>query len=128
MKSITDISTLKKYKIILEEFNISRTKKLTAYDDVLKDKLNLSVRQIDRLLSELADEFDNIVLVGGTKKKVYHLVRSIDLFVEAFDKSDEIGWLFNMAHDGDPEVFKELEKFTSESKHVYKFKNTPLRI
>jgi uncharacterized protein (DUF2267 family) len=122
---MADISTLKKYKIILEEFNTTSTKKLTAYDEVLKDRLQLSSRQIDRLLSELADEFDNIVLVDGAKKKTYHLVKPIDLFVEAFDKSDEIGWLFNMAHDGDPEVFKELESFTSESKHIYKFKNTP---
>jgi hypothetical protein len=122
---MADVSTLKKYKIILEEFNNSSTKKLTAYDNALKERLKLSPRQIDRLLAELADEFDNIVLLDGTRKKIYHLVRPIDLFVEAFDKSDEIGWLFSMAHDGDPEVFKELEEFTSESKHIYKFKNTP---
>ena len=30
-----------------------------------------------------------------------------------------------MAYDGDPEVFKKLEQFTSQSKHVYKFQNTP---
>ena len=122
---MANISTLKKYKIILEEFNSKLDKKLTGYDDVLKDRLELSPKQIDRLLQELSDEFDNIVLLVGTKKKTYHLVKPIDIFVEAFDNSDEIGWLFNMAHDGDPEVFKELEQFTSQSKHIYKFKNTP---
>ena len=81
---MADVSTLKKYKIILEEFNNAPTKKLTAYDEALKERLNLSPRQIDRLLVELADEFDNIVLVDGTRKKIYHLVRPIDLFVEAF--------------------------------------------
>jgi predicted DNA-binding transcriptional regulator YafY len=30
-----------------------------------------------------------------------------------------------MAHEGDPEVFKELEQFTNSSQHIYKFKNTP---
>jgi len=118
-------STLQKYKIILEEFNAKQDKKLTGYDEILKDRLGLSPKQIDRLLRELSDEFDNIVILEGTKRRTYHLLRPIDLFVEAFDKSDEIGWLFNMAHDGDPEVFKELEQFTSESKHIYKFKNTP---
>lgn len=118
-------STLRKYKIILEEFNNKLDKKLTAYDEILKDRLELSPKQIDRLLKELSEEFDNISIVEGTKKKTYHLIKPIDLFVEAFDKSDEIGWLFNMAHDGNPEVFKELEQFTNESKHIYKFKNTP---
>ena len=122
---MANISTLKKYKIILEEFNNKLDKKLTGYDEALKDRLELSPKQIDRLLQELSDEFDNIVIVDGTKRKTYHLVKPIDLFVEAFDNSDEIGWLFNMAHEGDPEVFKELEQFTSQSQHTYKFKNTP---
>lgn len=122
---MADISTIRKYKIILEEFNNKQDKKLTGYDEVLRDRLSLSPKQIDRLLQELSEEFDNIVPLKGTRRKTYHLVKPIDLFVEAFDKSDEIGWLFNMAHDGDPEVFKELEQFTNESKHIYKFKNTP---
>ena len=116
---MANISTLQKYKIILEAFNNSLDKKLTAYDEVLEDRLGLSPKQIDRLLKELSDEFDNITILNNTKRKTYHLLKPIDLFVEAFDKSDEIGWLFNMAHDGDPEVFKELEKFTNESKHIY---------
>jgi len=122
---MSNISTLKKYKIILEEFNSKLYKQLTAYDENLRDRLELSPKQIYRLLKELSDEFDNIVLVDGTKKKTYHLIKPIDLFVEAFDNSDEIGWLFNMAHEGDPEIFKELEQFTNKSKHIYKFKNTP---
>jgi hypothetical protein len=120
-----NISTLKKYKIIIEEFENSQTKQLTAYDEVLRDRLELSPKQIDRLIRELMDEFDSIVLVDGNRKRTYQLIKPIDLFVEAFDKSEDIGWLFNMAHDGDPEVFKELEEFTNESKHIYKFQNTP---
>jgi hypothetical protein len=122
---MADISTIKKYKIILEEFEKRLDKTLTGYDEVLKEQLNLSPKQIDRLIEELSDEFDNIIRIEGTKKKTYKLVKPIDLFIEAFDKADEIGWIFNMAHDGDPEVFKELEQFTNESKHIYKFKNTP---
>ena len=120
-----NISTIKKYKIILEEFEQSVNKKISAYDAILKERLKLSSRQIDRLLEELMNEFDSIVIEKENKKKIYHLIKPIDLFVEAFDKSEEIGWLFNMAQEGDPEVFKELEQFTNNSKHIYKFKNTP---
>ena len=45
--------------------------------------------------------------------ETYKLIKSIDLFVEAFDKSEEIGWLFNMANDADPDIFKELENYTT---------------
>jgi len=116
-------SSLHKYKIILEELNKKR--KLTAYDEDLKEKLNLSPKQIGRILEELRNEFDNIQLEQNKKKKTYKLVKKIDIFLEAFNKHQEIGWLFNMAHEGDPELFKELEQFTQKDKHIYKFKNTP---
>lgn len=122
---MSDITTLKKYKVILEEFDRKQDKMLTAYDEILKERLSLSPKQIDRLIKELMDEFDNIIEIEGTRRKTYKLLKPIDLFVEAFDKSEEIAWLFNMVHDGDPEVFKKLEQFTNKSKHIYQFKNTP---
>lgn len=30
-----------------------------------------------------------------------------------------------MAHDADPDIFKELEQFTNENKKIYKFQNSP---
>jgi len=122
---MSEISTLKKYKIILEEFENKQNKMLTAYDQVLIDKLDLSPKQIDRLIKELSFEFNNIIEIKGTKKKTYKLTKPIDLFVEAFDKSEEIGWFFNMAHDADPDIFRKLEQFTNENKNIYKFQNTP---
>ncbi|WP_121628751.1 WYL domain-containing protein [Poseidonibacter antarcticus] len=122
---MADISTLKKYKIILEEFEKREDKKLTGYDEVLSDILNLSPKQIDRLIKELSEEFDNIIEVNGTRRKTYQLIKPIDLFVETFDKSEEIGWFFNMAQDADPDIFKELEQFTNENKNIYKFQNSP---
>ena len=116
------MATLKKYKIILEELNKKR--KLTAYDEDLKEKLNLTPKQIGRILEELRNEFDNIQL-EKSKKKTYKLVKKIDIFLEGLNNYQEIGWLFNMAHEGDPELFKELEQFTKKDKHIYKFKNTP---
>lgn len=122
---MAEISTLRKYKIILEEFEKKEDSLLTGYDEVLKDRLNLSPKQIDRLIEELSLEFDNIIRVKGSRKKTYKLLKPIDLFVEAFDKSDEIGWFFNMAQEADPDIFKELEQFTNDNKKLYKFQNSP---
>lgn len=122
---MAETSTLKKYKIILEEFEKRDEGILTGYDEVLKERLELSSKQIDRLIKELSNEFDNIIELEKTRKKTYKLIKPIDLFVEAFDKSEEIGWFFNMAHDADPEIFKELEQFTNDNKNIYKFQNSP---
>lgn len=124
-KDKLELSTLKKYKIIIEEFEKRKDKCLTGYDETLKIRLGLSPKQIDRLIKELSSEFDNIIEVENTRKKTYRLIKPIDLFVEAFDKSEEIGWLFNMANDADPDIFKELENYTNENKSIYKFQNTP---
>ncbi|MCT7464898.1 WYL domain-containing protein [Aliarcobacter cryaerophilus] len=122
---MAELSTLKKYKIIIEEFDKREDKCLTGYDEILINKLSLGPKQIDRLIKELSIEFDNIVEIGNKKKKTYKLIKPIDLFVEAFDKSEEIGWLFNMANDADPNIFKQLEKYTNQNKTIYKFQNSP---
>jgi len=110
---------------ILEEINKRIDKTITAYDEILIDKLQLGTKQLGRLLDKVESEFDNITLLENTKKKTYKLIKPIDLFVEAFENSNDIGWFFNMAHDADPEIFKELEQFTNTQKHIYKFKNSP---
>jgi len=122
---MSDMPTIKKYMFILEEINKRMDKTITAYDEILIDKLQLSTKQLGRLLDRLESEFDNIILLENTKKKTYKLIKPIDLFVEAFENSNDIGWFFNMAHDADPEIFKELEQFTNTQKHIYKFKNSP---
>lgn len=122
---MSELSTLKKYKIIIEEFEKAPDKCLTGYDANLRNKLALSPKQIDRLIKELSVEFDNIIEVEKTRKKTYKLIKPIDLFIEAFDKSEEIGWLFNMANDADPEIFKQLEEYTNQNKSIYQFQNSP---
>lgn len=122
---MAELSTLKKYKIIIEEFEKRQDKCLTGYDEILRNKLGLSPKQIDRLIKELSVEFDNIIEVENTRKKTYKLIKPIDLFIEAFDKSEEIGWLFNMANDADPDIFKQLEEYTNQNKSIYKFQNSP---
>lgn len=118
-----ETSTFKKYLIILEE--LQKRGKIDAYDEYLAQSLELSPKQLGRLLEELSDNFDSIVKEKQDKKRVYRLIKPIDLFIEAFKNSHEIGWLFSMAQDADPSVFQELEKYTKKSKDIYLFKNTP---
>ncbi len=122
---MSDITTIRKYNIVLEEFSLAQDKTLTAYNEVLSSRLSLGSKQILRLLRDLELEFDAIVKVDGTKRETYKLIRPVDLFVETFEQTDNIDWFFHMAHDADPEIFKELENYTNKNKNVYKFINTP---
>lgn len=122
---MADITTIRKYNIILEEFSLSPTKTLTAYDEALRNRLPQGPRQLKRLLEDLEAEFDAIIKLEGKKRDTWKLVKPVDLFVETFEHTDSIDWFFHMAHDADPEIFKALEGYTNKSKHIYKFINTP---
>ncbi len=115
----------KRMLFILEEFNDRKDGILDGYDEVLQHEFDLSPKQIDRLLQKISNEMDNIQPIKIGRKKAYKLIKPIDLFVETFKNANEINWLFNMAHDADPEIFKELEEYTNKTKHVFQFKNTP---
>ncbi len=116
---------LQRTLFILDEFHKRSNNTLDAYDERLLEECGLSVKQMGRLLDEIANELDSIEPVKVGRKKAYKLIKPMDLFVETFKNANDISWLFNMAHDGDPEVFKELEQFTKQTKHVFQFKNTP---
>lgn len=122
---MADITTIRKYNIILEEFSASPTKTLTAYDEALSSRLPQGTRQLKRLLADLESEFDSIIKLEGQKRDTWKLVKPVDLFVETFEHTDNIDWFFHMAHDADPEIFKALEGYTNKNKHTYKFINTP---
>jgi len=122
---LADITTIRKYNIILEEFNLAQDKTLTAYNEALTSRLALSVKQIGRLLADLESEFDAIVKLEGKKRATYKLIKPVDLFVETFEHTDNIDWFFHLAHDADPEIFQALESYTNKNKHVYKFINQP---
>ncbi len=122
---MADVNTFKKYVIILETFHKRPDRIVDVYDSFLLDKLKITPRQLGRLLDELEKEVDSIVSFKVKRKKIYKLVKPIDLFVETFKNHNQIGWLYNMAIEADPEIFKELENYTNSDKEVYKFKNTP---
>jgi len=122
---LTDITTIKKYNIILEEFSLSPTKTLTAYDEALSNRLPQGPRQLKRLLADLEAEFAAIIKLEGRKKDTWKLIKPIDLFVKTFQYTDNLVWFFHMADDAGPEIVKSQEAYTNKSKDIYKFINTP---
>jgi predicted DNA-binding transcriptional regulator YafY len=70
-------------------------------------------------------EYDAIVKIEGKKRATYKLIKPIDLFMETFEHTDGIDWFFHLAHEADPEIFKALEGYTNQNKHIYKFIHKP---
>jgi len=122
---MAQISTLQKYTTIIEEFKKRADATLDAYDAYLQETLLLQPKQLGRLLDELSATYESIVVQKEKNKKRYKLIKPIDIFIEAFENANEIGWLFSMAQEGDPELFKKLSEYTNEQKHIYLFKNSP---
>ncbi len=108
---------------ILEAFHERKT--LDSYDETLLEEFDISSKQLGRLLDDVAEAVDSIEIIKVGKRKSYRLIESIDIFTKIIDKSNDIGWLLQMAYDSDPYIFKDLEKFTSKDKDIYQFINTP---
>lgn len=119
------MSTLGKYSFLLKEFSEREDKILTSYDIRLQEYLGLKQKQVERLLNELSIEYNNVQEIKQGRKKAYKLIQPIDILAEALDDTNNIGWLFNMVYDADPDAFRELEKFREQKNDIYKFFNTP---
>ena len=117
-------STLAKYMVVIDAFNKSKDHILTAYDSKL-EILGVSTRQISRILDELQNQFDQIVRLENTRPIQYKLLKPIDLLNEAFDNSDDLGWLYELVKEKDPEAFGKLGKYSKYNDHIYQFQNTP---
>ncbi len=117
--------TLEKYIITLNELTNRSNRTITAHDPRLKELLDKSERQIDRILKELSDVFDAIVITPNTRPKEYKLLEPIDLFEEAFKKHDDLGWIFELLQEKDPEIFDKLTNKAQIDHDIYQFKNTP---
>ncbi len=115
-----------KYNILIEEFKKRDNRTLDTYDEILHDRLGTeSPKTIQRLMEDFMLKYSSVIEIEGAKRKTYKLITPMDVIVESYEHFEELGWLFNMAHDADPKVFSELEKYTKKDKHIYKFKNTP---
>jgi len=119
------LTKTEQYNILIEEFKKRDDRTLDIYDEALKERLKKSPKTIQRLIEEFMLKYNSVVEVKGRRRKTYKLATPMDIITEGFEHFESIGWLFQMAHDADPTMFKELEELTKKEKHIYMFKNTP---
>ena len=111
-----------RYKLIMQEFEKRADKTLTAYD--LQALLDKSIKQIERYVEDLQNEFHNIITLKSGKKKAFKLVDSFDAFLEAFKQFDQFDELIYLAQKSNPKLFKKLEYQTIKEDNIYLFKNS----
>ncbi len=122
----TDKTTLQKYTFLLKEFSNAHNKTLTAYDEHLIDELGgLDPKSIGRLLDELEAEFPNIEKFMQGKRKAYKLIKPIDVLEEALGTHGNLGILFSMVNESDPDMLQELEHYTKKANTIYRFISSP---
>ena len=88
---------IKRTLLILEAFHKRKT--LDSYDEALLGEFGIDPRQLGRLLSGVEKAVDSIEIIKTGRRKSYRLIESVDIFTEIIEKSNDIGWLFNMAYD-----------------------------
>jgi len=112
------MNTLNKYIILLRLLNSK--KELSAYDLEINETLNLSPKQIDRLLKDIVESFDSVVMLKKNKKNIYKLIKPIDL-LENINQYENISWVFEMIKEGQISI-PELQKIKTD---IYFFKSSP---
>ncbi len=115
-------SKLRRIFIILEALH---HREVDSYDEVLLEKFGISHKQLGRLLEEVESEIEQVVEIRKGRKKVWRLINPIDIINEIATKSDDLGWFYQLAVEGDPEVFGKLAEFTQKESHIYQFLTTP---
>jgi predicted DNA-binding transcriptional regulator YafY len=119
------MNAIEKLLIILEALHTRPY--VDAYDETLLDRLGCSPKQLGRDLQTLESYFEQIVSFKQGKRKAYKLINTVDVLSEAYRNNDlPLGMLFEMAREGMPELFSELETITKEQDGVYIFFNSPL--
>ena len=112
----------KQHQIIMQAFEKKENRTLTAYD--LEKALGKSIKQTERYIEELQEEFHNIIDLKVGRRKGYKLIDTFDIFVEAFEKHSDMRELMELINEQDNRLFQELEKHSSKSKNKnYLFKN-----
>ena len=118
-------SNFKRLLYILKQFDRRPNQTLDMYDEDIRREFGISPKTVGRLLDQIAEELDSIEVFTQNRRKSYRLIKPVDVFIEAFDHSNEIGWLFNLALEADPELFSGLEKLTRNNNRIYQIRNSP---
>ena len=113
------------YKIIMKEFNKKADKTLTAYDlKIPNGPIDKSIKQIERDIEKIKDEFGNIIEIKVGRKKGFKLIDNFDIFIDEFNRNEDLTDLFYLAESSDPQLFKKLEYEILKKESVYLFKNS----
>jgi len=116
-----------KLHILLEYFHNRKNQLIDSYDTQLQELMQISQRQLSRELKSLSKNYSAIVEVKNGKKLAYKYVDKIDILNEMFKANhNNIDMLFQMAQEGMPELFEEMEKNTFKNDTPYLFNNQPL--
>jgi predicted DNA-binding transcriptional regulator YafY/adenylate kinase family enzyme len=97
----------KEYKIIIEEFYNRRDNTITAYD--IKERIGKSIKQIERYIEDLSNEFRNIIPTKVGRKKGYKLLLDYDdIIIEAIQDNSDLYDLFDMLKSSNSNLLNKL--------------------
>jgi len=122
---MSKLTKIERYNILIEEFQNREDRILDAYDEALQKRFGVNPRRIQDYFIEFMNEFHSIVEVEKRRRKTYKLIEPMDLIVNTFEHYEDISWLWEMAKESDPKIFKELEKYTKKSEDIFLFKSNP---
>jgi predicted DNA-binding transcriptional regulator YafY len=102
-------------------------KTISKDDPYILESMGCSSRTIQRYLNEISTIYNHIITIKQNGKNSWHLVGVSDIFEEFIKNDFEISYLFELAREFDPDIFKELEKGTlsdlAKDENIFLFKN-----
>lgn len=104
-------------------------KEISSYDAILLDEFGCDKKTLERYLKEIESCYTHIIAIQRGKQNVWKLISVSDIFREFIQNSNDISDLFWMAHEFDPDIFRELEKGTlaniaKNDQNVFLFRNS----
>ncbi|MCF6201102.1 MAG: WYL domain-containing protein [Hydrogenimonas sp.] len=113
-------------KIVIYLKHLHQQGLIDPYDEALQDELDgLGAKQIGRDLETLSNMLEGIKAIKKGRRKVYRLIKPIDIFSEMFRNNFKLGMLFEMARDGMQEIIEEWNEIAHKEHKPYMFFNIP---
>jgi predicted DNA-binding transcriptional regulator YafY len=117
---------VEKFAIIMQEFHTRIGAYIDSYDEILLEKLKIQPRQLARDLESISKVYSNIVVTTKDKRKVYKLIKPVDVIKEAFTRDFDLGMLFEMAIEYMPnELLEDWNEISKKENKHYRFYNMP---
>ncbi len=122
------MTQFKKFITLMKFFHKNIGREITAYDSNLRDEMGLSPKQLNRLLKEFSEEFDNIVEGEKNRKNSYKLIEPFELFSKYFMIDYEFHETYELINDktiSSHKVLENLRKFLKDKDEIYQFEHNP---